>query len=508
MMQVTRWILVHAISTCTYFLGLTFGTVFSLFTTRPRHMVLEARRLGILPTIAKWVILVLTATMMWYLLQDPLWQHVAHWQASPVYTAPDAPAADIAELSARLQRIENALSGISLDADRGRMRVENDAKSQLELIGRLGALEDKVVMESRKALEAGIQHRNAAKEGLQVVRHEMEVLQAQVQQQQHHEKWDAVGGDEEAKAKLKALEDRVGSMEGGVKEALELGKKAGSTAGTGSAWWSKLASGSASKAGLTIKSSDGQDVSALIGHLVDSAVSMYSKDIVARPDFALHSNGAFTLPLLTSPTYELRPTTLRGQIIGSLTGKEYFIGRPPLTALHHETQNGYCWPFHGTEGQLGVSLAVPISITEVTIDHVPKEVALDMRSAPRDMELWGLVEGADNIVKVKEWTEEKARRKEEARQKGEVVEEEYPKTLPKWPQYIRVASFRYDIHAPNNVQTFPVLQEVRDLGVDFGVVALRVKNNWGRKEFTCLYRLRVHGQSLEEMPPPYSGGST
>jgi len=90
-----------------------------------------------------------------------------------------------------------------------------------------------------------------------------------------------------------------------------------------------------------------------------------------------------------------------------------------------------------------------------------------------------------------------------------VVEEEgYPKTLPKSPQYIRIASFRYDIHAPNNVQTFPVLQEVRDLGVDFGVVALRVKNNWGRKEFTCLYRLRVHGQSLEEMPPPYSGEST
>jgi SUN domain-containing protein 1/2 len=394
------------------------------------------------------------------------------------------------------------------------MRAENDAKSHLELIGRLGALESKVVVESRKAVEAGMQHRNAAREGLQVVRQEMEVLQAQVQQQQHqqqrhHEKGDAVGSDEEARAKLKALEERVGSMENGVKDALEFGKKAGGTAGTGSAWWNKLASGSASKAGLTIKSSDGQDVSALIGHLVDSAVSMYSKDIVARPDFALHSNGAHTIPTLTSPTYELFPTTLRGHVIGSLTGKGYFIGRPPLTALHHETQNGYCWPFHGTEGQLGVSLAVPISITEVTIDHVPKEVALDMRSAPRDMELWGLVEGPENIVKVKEWMEEKARRREEAREKGEVVEEEeYPKTLPKSPQYVRVASFRYDIHAPNNVQTFPVLQEVRDLGVDFGLVALRVKNNWGRKEFTCLYRLRVHGQSLEEMPPPYPGEST
>ena len=509
-MQAIRWLLVHGLSTVTYFLGLIFGTIFSLFTTRPLHMFSEARRLGLFASVPKYVVLGLTMSMAWYFLRDPLWQHMLPWPTGHVYTAPDAPAANIAELASRLQRIENALSSISLDTEKGKVRADNEARSHMELVGRLGALESKVVAESKKAADVEAQYRNVAREGLKVVRQEVEALQAQHQQQQqqqrHHEKSDVVGSDEEARAKLKALEERVGSMESGVKEALELGKKAGSSAGTGSAWWSKLASGSASKAGLTIKSSDGQDVSGLIGHLVESAVSMYSKDILARPDYAHHSNGAFIIPTLTSPTYELRPTTLRGLIFGRLSGTPFPIGRSPLNALHHDVHSGYCWPFAGTEGQLAVSLAVPIYITDVTIDHVAKEVALDIRSAPREMEVWGLVEGKDNIAKLNAWNIEKAKRKEEAKERGEEVEaeEEYPKTLPKAQPYIRVASFRYDINAPNNVQTFPVLQEIRDLGVDFAVVALRVKNNWGKNELTCLYRLRVHGEMLGEKPLPYS----
>jgi len=35
---------------------------------------------------------------------------------------------------------------------------------------------------------------------------------------------------------------------------------------------------------------------------------------------------------------------------------------------------------------------------------------------------------------------------------------------------------------------------VKDLELDFGVVALVIKNNWGKDSYTCLYRFRVHGQ--------------
>jgi SUN domain-containing protein 1/2 len=428
------------------------------------------------------------------------------------YNPPDVPVANIAELSARLQNIENVLSGLSLDHEKSRNKLATEVKSHAEVVGRLGNLETRVQMENMRVLEAEQQYRVSASQGLQAVRKEVETLQAQLLA--HGSKGSGGIGDveekndEEAKARLKALEERVGSVEGGVKEALEMGKHS-VKAGTGAAWWNKLTT--TGRAGLTIKSTDGQDVTSLIGHLVDSAVSQYGKDTIARPDFALHSSGAKTIPTLTSPTFEIRPPNLRSQLVSLVTGSGYAIGRPPVTALHHELHSGHCWPFAGTEGQLGVALAAPTYISEVTIDHVAKEVAFDMRSAPREMEVWGMVEGKDNIRKIKIWQAEKAASREQARkaakEKGvsfvEAVVPAYPKTLPKTPQYIRIANFTYNIHASRNIQTFPIDEEIRELGVDFGIVVLRIKSNWGTDAYTCLYRLRVHGERMGETPLPY-----
>ena len=261
---------------------------------------------------------------------------------------------------------------------------------------------------------------------------------------------------------------------------------------------------------VTIKSSDGQDVTALINQLVDSAVLRTSKDTLARVDFALHSGGARIIPSLTSDTLEVRPSGLGNQIYGLFTGGNgYAIGRPPVTALHHEVHTGHCWPFAGSKGQLGVALAAPVHITDVTIDHVPKEVAMDMRSAPRHMEVWGLVEGKDNIAKVHEWRERRDAERHAAEEAGQPVPPNlvddvvYPRSLPKSPEYIRVANFTYDIHALEYIQTFPVREEIKELGIDFGVVVLLVRSNWGKDEFTCLYRLRVHGERIGEVPLPY-----
>jgi SUN domain-containing protein 1/2 len=315
------------------------------------------------------------------------------------------------------------------------------------------------------------------------------------------------------------LEERVGTVERGVKDALDLGKKTSTPTAPGPTftWWNKLLTSSNPK--IQIKSSDGQDITDLIHHLVDSAVSTISQDILAKPDFALHSGGARIIPSLTSPTFEIRPQGLGSQMVALVTGNGYAIGRPPITALHHEMQNGHCWPFAGGEGQLGVALASPIILEEVTIDHVAKSIAFDMRSAPRQMEVWGLVEGEDNIARVRTWKEDLAARKEakqpalggddssatydEDGSDGSYSEVDYPKTLPKHPEYIRLANFTYNIHSPNNVQTFPVMPEIRELGIDFGIVVLRVLNNWGRDDFTCLYRFRVHGQRIGEIPAPH-----
>lgn len=96
-----------------------------------------------------------------------------------------------------------------------------------------------------------------------------------------------------------------------------------------------------------------------------------------------------------------------------------------------------------------------------------------------------MVEGQDNVVKLEAWRAEIAQRREH--------EPARPSMVPKYPEFIRIASFQYDMAIPDNIQTFPVDAEIRSLDIDFGVVMLMVKSNWGRDEYTCLYRIRVHG---------------
>jgi SUN domain-containing protein 1/2 len=520
----------HLLTNVLFLLGRVFGTMFDVVFNRPYLWVKSSRAKG-LATFAKYILLAFTLVSAWFILRSPTAQSYipklsfpsSSTRHSPVYTAPDVPAANIVELAERLQRIENALSGLSVDSERTKAKADDGVRGYHDLMSRLGVLETKLSAESRKIVDAEMRVRDVAGRGLSGVKQDVEVLQAQIIAQQklsekereekEREKGQGHGhgqghsSDEEARANLKALEERVGFVESGVRDALELGKKASSavaavaTAGSkapaaipGTEWWNKRV-----KSGLQIKSSDGTDVTALIADLVDSATSIRSKDTIAKPDYALHSGGARIIPSLTTPTFEIRPSTLRGQVVGLLTGNGYAIGRPPITALHHEVNNGHCWPFAGSEGQLGVALAAPTYVEEVSVDHVAKELAFDMRSAPREMEVWGMVEGQDNIARVKEW-------KEHAGGEAIVNAIEYPSTLPKDPEYIRLANFTYDVGSTRSVQTFPVDEGIRSLGVDFGIVVLRVLSNWGQGDFTCLYRFRVHGQRMPDGPPPMNLG--
>ncbi|KAE9405092.1 hypothetical protein BT96DRAFT_812609 [Gymnopus androsaceus JB14] len=441
-----------------------------------------------------------------WMLREPLTSLPSRLPSSPKYTSPGVPVENVAELNARLQAIEAALSNLALENEQTRLRTVHGEQGRGELLSRLGTLEGAVKHETSRVgkVESAInQKADRERQVLSEVQREMESLKSLVDiihQRPVPTIEVGAGSDEEARAKLAALEERVGSVEGGVKEALDLGKNAIKT-GDSSGWWNKVSPG---KKGLTIKSSDGQDVTSLITYLVDEAVSLYSKDGLGRPDYALHSGGARIIPSLTSDTYQIRPQNLRAQFFGMFTGSGYAVGRPPVFALHPDLTNGLCWPFAGTQGQLGVALAAPTFIDDISIDHVSKDVAYDIRSAPRQMEVWGMVEGRDNVARVIEWMKEKERLREEARERGEEIpEEEYPSTLPRNPMYIRIASFVYNIHSPQNVQTFAVLPEIKELGIDFGIVVLRVRSNWGMDDYTCLYRMRVHGQRMGEVPLPY-----
>jgi hypothetical protein len=213
--------------------------------------------------------------------------------------------------------------------------------------------------------------------------------------------------------------------------------------------------------------------------LIDAALARYSKDVLARPDFALYSSGGRVIPSLTSPTYEVRPpgsALSPSRLLARLTGLGVLRGKPPVTALHPDIAVGQCWPFAGRSGQLGILLSRRIIPSEVTLEHAAKEVALDVTSAPRRFEVWALVEERDGRERLAAYHEQR---------------EQKEGTAPLDRQLLLQGE--YDASKENHIQTFTVPQEVQDLQIPVGVVLLRIIDNHGNEDLSCLYRVRVGG---------------
>lgn len=122
---------------------------------------------------------------------------------------------------------------------------------------------------------------------------------------------------------------------------------------------------------------------------------------------------------------------------------------------------GECWCFHGSEGQAIVRLAVAVHVTGVSLEHIPKALAHTGRidSAPRDFVIKALNSESD------------------APSDGEILGE-----------------FAYD-ELGKPIQYFAVKDRADGKPTRF--VELVVKSNHGHPEYTCIYRLRVHGRMPE-----------
>jgi hypothetical protein len=90
---------------------------------------------------------------------------IIHPDCHSLVYAPNVPAAYIVGLAERLQHIENALSGLSVDSERTKAKVDNGVRGYHDLVSQLGALETRLSGESRKVMEAGRRVRDAAGRG-------------------------------------------------------------------------------------------------------------------------------------------------------------------------------------------------------------------------------------------------------------------------------------------------------------------------------------------------------
>lgn len=118
------------------------------------------------------------------------------------------------------------------------------------------------------------------------------------------------------------------------------------------------------------------------------------------------------------------------------------------------TLPGDCWPLQGQEGAVVVQLLQEVVVTKVSLEHAARDLLPEgsLASAPREFSLTGLPEDSAETVHF-------------------------------------FGKFEYSTSGPE-VQTFTIPNQTMK---PFRVVEFRVLSNHGHPDFTCVYRLRVHG---------------
>ena len=156
-----------------------------------------------------------------------------------------------------------------------------------------------------------------------------------------------------------------------------------------------------------------------------------------------------------------------GQIVRPLTSKTYYHSYSarisghvvPEQIIRPNMKLGHCWPIDGSNGYVGVKLhpygqVIP---TSITLEHVSKQIAHDIRSAPNEFEIWSYNDPND-------------------------------------PTPRKLFAGTYDV---DNVETTSVQNFQFENDSVSPIVQLRVLSNHGHPIHTCIYRFRVHGELMD-----------
>ena len=128
-----------------------------------------------------------------------------------------------------------------------------------------------------------------------------------------------------------------------------------------------------------------------------------------------------------------------------------------------------CWSFRGNSGILGIAFSVPdVLLSHVVIYQQPSNSTALLSRAPRQVLVWGLVDGVNM---------EAYKRSRDAFASALLRHPPFPK--PREGLFIPLAEFEFDITAPSMRQAFPLSDEARSSGIDFGVIVFQVRSNWG-----------------------------
>ncbi|XP_071658461.1 SUN domain-containing protein 2-like [Patagioenas fasciata] len=166
------------------------------------------------------------------------------------------------------------------------------------------------------------------------------------------------------------------------------------------------------------------------------------------PDWAMGSIGGTIDNQRTSKTY-----FVRDEKTWWLSTFDIFPGKGPATILQHRIAPGNCWAFQGSQGHVVIRLPVEIWPTALTVWHISKATSPsgEVSDAPKEFVVFAVDEaGAETLL----------------------------------------GTFMYDVNKMI-AQTFHVQKQ---LPRTFRYIKIQVESNWGNPEYTCVYRVQVHGK--------------
>ncbi|KAG0333341.1 hypothetical protein BG000_009244 [Podila horticola] len=263
---------------------------------------------------------------------------------------------------------------------------------------------------------------------------------------------------------------------------------------------------------------------ALTTQLIEERLEQRLENDTLQPDYALLSAGGRIIHRLTTSTYlhgHSNKLWDRLNIFRRKTATTTVTGRPPEMAITPDVRAGECWAIGGDQGQIAIRLARPIVVTAVSIEHADPRVVLDVGSAPREVEVWGLnhlypddkdLSYLEGVISSRPWTpsdnDESAMEELEDDQEsdevssGTTVEGRWWREGAPYPgaRLLTIAEYRTKDASKasdqrwTTQQTFsiPASKQSRSTAI-----LLRINSNWGHPWFTCLYRVQVHGHPPE-----------
>lgn len=203
-----------------------------------------------------------------------------------------------------------------------------------------------------------------------------------------------------------------------------------------------------------------------------------------------HGTGAVVDPYATSPNYQFPSMKewLPAKTFRYLIGNPVPIPNPPEAALRKWDEHGDCWctPAGGRDGH-GASIAVisgsSIYPEQIVVEHIAPTASLEPGAAPKEMELWAYVEDYETYDEFKKIS-------------TAMFGTNYRVKTQETMGYVRIATWTYNLESSDNIQAFPVQLDMKDLSTHTDKLIVRALNNWGdgKVDYTCLYRVRVHGE--------------